>query len=408
MTTSLFRCSLSRSARCLGVATALTCVVLTAVANGAPSDSSASIDRVNANSVSTPLATSLQSTAGTWVTLPMGRLAQPLNTFWQLFFRPAGATSWTNKVGATATATNGGLIMASAAGQPFVAAVRPANLLHFSPLIATTDAGTSWTNGLLPQGLSPSPDSLSIAPNGHAVGLVKSGLDAEVLVNNRGLSRWEVVTTARRLAASTAGTKCRVQSLSAVLADPAMDYVGAACAQPGVVGILVGGVRGWHLVAPPLPEGLRRGLVEVLSLQETSAGLSALLGIATTTKEAFVTASLSQVGGQWTVSPVLTLSPHERLASFGPAKGSGFFILGVSSSGVPRLAYSDGSRTGWSLLPEPPRFTETVAFSPVNGAPLEALAAHGKTMTVWSLAPGELSWEPGQVVRVALTYGSSS
>jgi hypothetical protein len=332
-----------------------------------------------------------------------------LNTFWQLFFRPAGATSWTNKVAATATATNGGLIMATAAGQPFIAAVRPAHLLHFSPLIATTNAGTSWTNGLLLQGLAPSPDSLSIAPNGHAVGLVKSGLDAQVLINNHGLSRWEVATTARRLAASTGGTNCGVQSLSSVLADPEMEYVGATCVHPGVVGIFAGGVGGWHLVGPVLPEDLRRGLVEVLSLQETSAGLSALLGIATTTKkEAFVTASLPQAGGQWTVSPVLTLTLHERLASFGPANASGFFILGASSSGVPRLAYNDGSGTGWTLLPEPPRSTETVAFNPASGAPLEALAAHGKTMTVWSLAPGAGSWEPGQVVHVALTYGSSS
>ncbi len=130
-------------------------------------------------------------------------------------------------MGATATATNGGLIMASAVGQPFIAAIRPANLLHFSPLIATTDAGVSWTNGLLPQGLAPSPDSLSIAPDGHAVGLVKSGLDAEVLVNTQDLSRWTVATTARRLAVDTAGTRCGVQSLSAVLAVPATEYVGA-------------------------------------------------------------------------------------------------------------------------------------------------------------------------------------
>jgi len=62
----------------------------------------------------------VQSSAGTWVTLPMGRLNQPLNTFWQLFFRPTGMTTWNDKVGATATATNGGLIMAAAVAQPFV------------------------------------------------------------------------------------------------------------------------------------------------------------------------------------------------------------------------------------------------------------------------------------------------
>ena len=42
--------------------------------------------------VPTPLATSIHSGAGTWVTLPMGNLSQPLNTFWQLFFQPTGTT----------------------------------------------------------------------------------------------------------------------------------------------------------------------------------------------------------------------------------------------------------------------------------------------------------------------------
>ncbi len=72
------------------------------------------------------------------------------------------------------------------------------------------------------------------------------------------------------------------------------------------------------------------------------------------------------------------------------------------------MAYSDQSGTGWNILPPPPPSTATVAFEPVGGTPVEAFAAHGKTMTVWSLSPGAAQWVPGQVVRVALTYGSSS
>ena len=106
-------------------------------------------------SIPTPLATSIGSSSGTWATLPMGRTNQPRNTFWQLFFQPAGATSWTDEVGATATATNGGLVLATAAGRPFIAGIRPANLLRFSPLISTTDGGVTWTNGVLPRGCPP-------------------------------------------------------------------------------------------------------------------------------------------------------------------------------------------------------------------------------------------------------------
>ena len=38
----------------------------------------------------TPLATSLQTADGTWATIPMGRLDEPFNTFWQLLFKRDG------------------------------------------------------------------------------------------------------------------------------------------------------------------------------------------------------------------------------------------------------------------------------------------------------------------------------
>ena len=60
----------------------------------------------------TPLATSVPAGGGTWATVAMGDLGQPLNTFWQLLFRPAG-TMWSDHVEATAVATNGGLVLAS-------------------------------------------------------------------------------------------------------------------------------------------------------------------------------------------------------------------------------------------------------------------------------------------------------
>jgi hypothetical protein len=112
-------------------------------------------------------------------------------------------------------------------------------------------------------------------------------------------------------------------------------------------------------------------------------------------------------GGAWKVSSALSFASHERLASFGPANASGVFVLGTLPSGSTRLAVL-GALGGWSMLPAPPRFTDTVAFDPANAATVEALTAHGATMSVWSLAPGAGSWNRGQILHVALTYGSSS
>ncbi len=90
----------------------------------------------------------------------MGRLDEPLNTFWQLFYRPNGAVAWSNQVEATATATNGGLVLASA-GPSLMVGVRPSVNLKFTPLISTSNGGRSWSDGLVTKGLAARPDALA-------------------------------------------------------------------------------------------------------------------------------------------------------------------------------------------------------------------------------------------------------
>lgn len=118
-----------------------------------------------APSFTTPLATSVQVGGSTWATVAMGDLNQPLNTFWQLMFRPEGSSTWSDRVEATAVATNGGLAMATSASS-LIVGVRPSDDLTFSPLISTTDSGRSWSNGLLDQGLAARPRSLAEGPAG--------------------------------------------------------------------------------------------------------------------------------------------------------------------------------------------------------------------------------------------------
>ena len=100
----------------------------------------------------------------------MGRLDEPLNTFWQLFYRPNGSVPWSNRVEATATATNGGLVLASA-GPSLLVGVRPSVDLTFTPLISTTNGGRSWSDGLVAKELAARPDALATTA-GHALALV--------------------------------------------------------------------------------------------------------------------------------------------------------------------------------------------------------------------------------------------
>jgi hypothetical protein len=371
----------------------------------------AAANPITAPSLPTPLATSIQSSAGTWATLPMGRLNEPLNTFWQLFFRPTGATTWSNKVGATATATNGGLVLAAAPGQPLIAAVRPADLLHFSPLIATDNGGASWTNGLLSQGLASSPNSLSTTSTGQTLALVNRGLAAHVLVDSGSLSRWRTLTAARRLASVSGGGSCGLRSLSAVASLSGDAIVGANCSRPGAVGIFVQDAGSWRLDAPTLPRALDHDTVQVLSLEGTASGVTALLGLTGQSGTALV-AAWSTNRNSWNISRALAVGSGERLASIGPAVENGLFVLVKSTSGSARLSVIDGPGSDWQHMPPPPGNTATVAFDSATTTAattaIDALVVHADTMTVWSLNAGSESWTPGQVVHVDIKFGSSS
>ena len=355
--------------------------------------------------IPTPLATSIHTSAGTWVTLPMGDLSQPLNTFWQLFFQPTGTTSWTDKVKATAVATNGGLVLASAIDQPFVAGVRPSHLLHFSPLISTDDGGHSWSSGLLSEGLAASPGALSTGLTGRTLALVGDGLGAQVLTSTGGLSKWKTLTTARQLASGSGGKACELESLTAVASGADSAIVGAGCSRPGVVGIFAEQSGSWHLDPIALSGSLRRSRVEVLTLEQTTDGLTALLGISEKAGTAVVAAWTTDTG-PWVVSAGLTLASNDRLVSFGSAEGSGVFVLSTTQSGSRRLAVVDGPGATWRQMLPPPLSTATVAFNPTSST-TDAFAVHESTMTVWALSSGSSAWVKGQVVQVPIEFGSS-
>ncbi len=199
-----------------------------------------------APSLPTPLATSVEGGGGTWATVPMGDLRQPANTFWQLFFRRDGARTWSNQVEATATATNGGLVLAPA-GHSLLVGVRPSQLLTFTPLISTADAGGSWSTGLISQGLASRPTALAMSPGGGALALVNGRGGPEVLESTGSLSSWRPLVTGKALAGSPLELGLRPWRADRRRATPAARHlaappsgrpvIGTSCRRPGVVGI---------------------------------------------------------------------------------------------------------------------------------------------------------------------------
>jgi hypothetical protein len=349
----------------------------------------------------------------------MGDLRQPANTFWQLFFRRDGARTWSNQVEATATATNGGLVLAPA-GHSLLVGVRPSQLLTFTPLISTADAGGSWSTGLISQGLASRPTALAMSPGGGALALVNSRGGPEVLESTGSLSSWQPLVTGNALASNPIDRPCEPGPLTAVGYLPstprqraagaplAIPTVGTSCRRPGVVGIFEELIGTWPIVGPTLPSG--SGQAQVLDLFSAGDRLVALIGLSggrnAGSGGTTLLAAWAGIGKPWALSARLLLAKGDRLLSYGATPGGGLFVLVAQPGGENELAVVAATSHAWRRLPPPPPGTTTVAFGP--GSTVDALAAGRTVLTVWHLGSDVGTWAKSQVVQVAIQYGSSS
>lgn len=389
---------------------ALMVVVVAAViwatgCSSGPSPEAAAHIALTGSGVTTPVPTVVETPGGTWATLPMGHLDDPLNTFWQLLYRPAGATSWTDQVAATATATNGGIDLASGVGTPLIVGVRPSNRLIFSPLIATTNGGHTWQDGLLPDGLADVPDAIA-AGSAQTLALVTTQTQTEILAAGADLSTWHPVTTEAALAATPAGRACGLTAMTAVAYYTSVPLVGGVCTRPAAPAVFALTHDTWQPAGPAIQPARGAGTT-VLRLQ---AGNGTLTGLFATTLPAgatSITAGWSTDAGQhWQTSPPLQLGSDQRLTSDGPAGPGGFYVLASSPEARQSLEVIDSPGSSWRLRPSPPPGTEAVVVA--QDGPSDALSVNSATLTIWSLSSTSSHWIKGQVMNVAIDYGSSS
>ena len=349
----------------------------------------------------TPLATSIATSQGTWATVAMGHLSDPNNTFWQLLYRPDGSTAWSNQVQATATATNGGLVLANGTGRQLVVGIRPSQNLHFTPLIATADAGRSWTNGLLDAGLAASPTALAVSQAGGTLAIVADNVgQSEVIANSGGLSAWRTLVTASDLASQPAGRSCAPSRLNAVAYLGTSILVGASCSQPGASAVFVSQGAGWQTVGPHIAV---TAPIEVLGFDPGSNGVITLLGDAGRA-HAQLMASWTSNGTAWDASAPLSVPAGDHLVSYGPAGKASLFVLLSGPDDSKQLDQITEPGGGWTALPPPPPSTATV--SPAGNG-LSALAVNDTMLTIWTLgASGR--WASTQSIQVPIQFGSSS
>ena len=238
-------------------------------------------------------------------------------------------------------ATNGGLVLASAADQPFVAGVRPSHLLHFSPLISTDDGGHRGPADCS-EGLTASPvrcpqhRPASPSPRGR----------------RRGPGCWRAPAACRSGAPSPRPAPrfgerrkaCGVESLTAVASWASSASWGRAAADPAWWGFRRAR-RGAGTSTRSRSRGrLGRGRSRCSRWRDDRRAGCPSRGLGEGGDRA--RRRLDHGHRPWAVSPGLTLASNHRLVSFGPASGSG-------SLSSPRLRRAQG---GWpsSMARVPP------------------------------------------------------
>ncbi len=344
--------------------------------------------------------TSLASAAGTWATVVMGGSAATYNNFWQLFIRPAGTGTW-KLVTPPGTADNGGLVLAAGSGLSAISAFRPSQDLTFTPLIQTSDGGQAWSAvSPLEAPLARTPAALAVKPAGSGQLLALTTTSTAEQASPTA-TKWTTLASTRTLAATPAGRRCGLRALTAAGYLPSgTPLLAGVCSHPGIAGVFADQDGSWRAAGPAVPASLAGGDVTVLRLVTAGNQTVALLRAGSGHATSLVAAWSGPAADQWTISPVLKLHGSALTsASFSPA-GS---VAVMTTDGTAAVITSSAS--SWQRLPALPPGTATLAISAVD--PVDALAVHGSTLTVWQLATAGQAWTRAQVISVPIEYGSS-
>ena len=348
-----------------------------------------------------PLAAGVSLPGFSWATVRTGGPSVG-GKFWQLLVRDRADGRW-RLATPPGVADNGGLAVARADDGTITAGFVPSQLLRFTPLAVTSDSGAHWSQGLLPAALVGDPDGLAAVPGGRLVAITAESVQESA----SGAAGWRPLTSLKALAATRAGRRCGLASLTGAVAESnGTVLVAGGCRRPGTIGLFAATASGWQLTGPELPGAPGLRAVSIAGLIGTRTGTGVLLAGQTAHGEILIPAWLAAGSRSWA-----TYVP------FGFSVG-GVESVSASAGGVWAVVLS--GRRG--LVTQPPGHSAGAAdvahpvSLPADNATLMPGAAPGNltalvpgldTVAVWELTvPGR--WHRSQVISVPSTPGGQS
>ena len=337
--------------------------------------------------------------------VPMGHLQDPANRFFQMFTRVGASWRISTTVG---VGTNGGIIVASPSNG--LVAIPPwgtSRLTAVSGLVAGRQR--IGASGEVLPGLVAGPSSISVdAASGVAAAITSSG----------SVLRWTTsdpvprrVGTTYALRQSAAGQRCAVTSLTAVaVTSGGSIVVGAGCSKSGEVGLFERTAAGQWINEGHLP----LGPAQVVRLDAVGDGV---VGLAATTQGSPTLHSFSVVHAAdglvaSTVGAGLSLHGRTlRSTDFSSSSATSYVVSTIGGSTVRAWSIAPGGPVTALGPPIGSSVQAVVATAPSRGAGstrvISALGVAGGTLTVWTLNSSAETWTKGQVIHVAIPYGSA-
>jgi len=346
-----------------------------------------------------PLAAGLSVPGLSWATVRTGGPSVG-GKFWQLLVRDRAGGRW-RLATPPGVADNGGLAVTRADAGTITVGFVPSQLLKFTPLAVTSDSGAHWSQGLLPAALAGAPDSL--APAGDRLVAITT---KSVLESSSGTTGWTTLVRLSALAATQAGRRCGLVSLSGAVVEPdGTVMVAGGCRRPRTIGLFAATPSGWQQAGPVLPGSLGLKSASVAGLISTKAGTAALVAGRTAHGEILIPAWLAAGSSSWR-SDVPTSLPDSVASVSGSASGVWAVALNGRHGLVtppPSLSASHHDLARQISLP-----ADDATLVPGAGeGELTALVPGLNTVAVWDLTANG-SWRRSQVISVPATPGGQS
>lgn len=351
--------------------------------------------RPPALAASLSLATSMQAQGATWATVVAGGPAASHDNFWQLLVQPSPGRPW-RLVTPPGVASNGGFVIAASGARSLLAGFRPSQHLAFTPLAATTDAGATWSPGVIDAGVAPEPGALAAEPG--TTRLLALLADGSVRLGSRH-GNWTTIGTLRSVAATPAGRHCGLASLTAVAfaidGDP---LLAGTCARAGITGIFAFSGGTWRPAGPTMPPAVAGQQISVLAMQTWPSHSQVLIQAGSGSAGKLIESW--PVRGGWALSQSIALHGTHVLSASASVAGG----IGVVLSGRVGLVLA-GPSASWQRLPELPRSTQTLAIGPGNL--IQALTSQRSTVTIWIRNRQMDRWTRIEAMKIPLQLGSS-